>query len=516
MNYQSVGPDERLAQNTSHLMEHSKPSANTDNNNIIPTATTSATTKHNNTKINNNSGDCESRTTSRKQQERDLVECTSNESNAALDKETSDARLTNSTAKVNSNLTTSQLTETTDSDQQEVQQHAEERQLQQQEVQSWPPPPANNRSILILREIDPNVPESSVKEIFDSENCPTRPVHCEHALQNSWYVTFKNDEDARLALAYIRRHVVTWNGHPIMARYKPKPAVPSAVNQPPPHHHQHFVPTMVIQHITGGVVPQILATNTLSSTTAPAAAIVTTQRTNINGVGDVADAPLQTLAGHGGSDSMIAMHMAPESMVGSHHHNSSLTSIDQQPTAPLIGGHHHHHQPSSTYCIPQSSSPMMHLGGTNHLHHHQIPGAPQHYGYSAVAYYSQHGPVMAPWHYTNGPQYDLSEVFIYNGLAPYPSSNNKPSNSKVNLATLGPTTVSSAALLGVPVSRNAGVPSLSTSSETILSYQNQPHQPQHHQQHYHNHRNNNTQHQPRHYPPRDSGSVAKQSQSTRR
>lgn len=117
------------------------------------------------------------------------------------------------------------------------------------EQESDPPvpfkPPANNRSILILREIEANSPESSVRDIFNSENCPSKPVHCEYALQNSWYVTFKDDEDARLALAYIRKNIVRWKGKPIMARYKPKPPAPSAANQPPPRH--HIVSPIIIQ-----------------------------------------------------------------------------------------------------------------------------------------------------------------------------------------------------------------------------------------------------------------------------
>jgi len=229
----------------------------------------------------------------------------------------------------------------------------------QQELHSktTPAPPANNRTVLILREIDQNVPQNLVKEIFD--NCPTQPIHCEHALHNSWYVSFENDEDARLALAYIRKHVVSWNGNPIMARYKPKPAVPSSVNQ-------QTRPSML---------------------------------------------------------------------------------VSDQHRLPMYPNSH------------QAGLPMI-----NMLPNHQINEAPQHYGYSSVAYYGQHGQVMTPWHYTNGPQYDLSGIFVYNGLAPYASSNPK-------LTVARSKTVSSASLLGKPLG-NSNSP-LSMDPQQAMTYQSQ-------------------------------------------
>lgn len=79
----------------------------------------------------------------------------------------------------------------------------------------------NNRSILLLREINSDTPEQLVKDIFVKTS---QPVRAEYAHNNSWYVTFKNDEEARLALAYIRNYEIEWNNKPIMARIKSKPA----------------------------------------------------------------------------------------------------------------------------------------------------------------------------------------------------------------------------------------------------------------------------------------------------
>lgn len=57
--------------------------------------------------------------------------------------------------------------------------------------------------------------------LFSSENCP-RPISCEFAANNSWYITFESDEDAQKAFKYLREEVKEFQGKPIMARIKPK------------------------------------------------------------------------------------------------------------------------------------------------------------------------------------------------------------------------------------------------------------------------------------------------------
>lgn len=42
--------------------------------------------------------------------------------------------------------------------------------------------------------------------IFSGENCP-KLVSCEFAHNNSWYITFENDEDAQRAFRYLREEV---------------------------------------------------------------------------------------------------------------------------------------------------------------------------------------------------------------------------------------------------------------------------------------------------------------------
>ena len=374
-----------------------------------------------------------------------------------------------------------------------------EQQQQQQHVPSQQPP-ANNRSILILREIDPNSSEASVRDIFDSESCPSKPVHCEYALHNSWYVTFKDDEDARLALAYIRKHIVKWNGQPIMARYKPKPAVPSASNQPPPH----IVPTMVMQTAaavaSGQINPQVAGATIIDSAAGGAPGGVTADlavtSANVASAAAVASNAATSVV-NGGQQVVMS------SMI-----NSSTSQAATAAASPTSGA-----APNGGPVLLPYAHQAMHLGGAgangtssngangmmqsaqhhhshhhhqhHHHQHHQMSGTPHHYGYSAVAYYNPNGPMLTPWHYSNGPQYDLSEVFIYNGLAPYPAS--KASNSKLG-ASSG--TISGAALLGGEV-----------------LYQQQAHHHHHlsshhdnnHHHHHHHHHHQSSQHHNAHH-----------------
>lgn len=60
-----------------------------------------------------------------------------------------------------------------------------------------------------------------LQALFSSESCP-RPIACEFAANNSWYITFESDEDAQKAFKYLREEVKEFQGKPIMARIKPK------------------------------------------------------------------------------------------------------------------------------------------------------------------------------------------------------------------------------------------------------------------------------------------------------
>lgn len=82
--------------------------------------------------------------------------------------------------------------------------------------------PNHKRCIVILREIPDSTPLEEIKSLFSGKNCP-KYISCEFAHNDSWYVTFENDEDAQKAYKYLREEVCTFQGNPIMARIKAKP-----------------------------------------------------------------------------------------------------------------------------------------------------------------------------------------------------------------------------------------------------------------------------------------------------
>ncbi|BES98276.1 Hypothetical protein NTJ_11091 [Nesidiocoris tenuis] len=82
--------------------------------------------------------------------------------------------------------------------------------------------PNHKRCIVILREIPESTPLEEVKGLFSGKNCP-KLISCEFAHNNSWYVTFENDEDAQKAYRFLREEVREFQGKPIMARIKAKP-----------------------------------------------------------------------------------------------------------------------------------------------------------------------------------------------------------------------------------------------------------------------------------------------------
>ncbi|XP_054168059.1 putative uncharacterized protein DDB_G0282133 isoform X3 [Oppia nitens] len=91
--------------------------------------------------------------------------------------------------------------------------------------------PLHKRCVLILREIPEFTVAKDIENLFNGENCP-KFVCCEFAHNQSWYVTFENDEDAQRAYRYIREEIKVFpkTGKPIMARIKAKPIVHSVSN----------------------------------------------------------------------------------------------------------------------------------------------------------------------------------------------------------------------------------------------------------------------------------------------
>ncbi|XP_076312972.1 uncharacterized protein LOC143226198 isoform X3 [Tachypleus tridentatus] len=83
--------------------------------------------------------------------------------------------------------------------------------------------PNHHCCVLILREIPETTAVKDIEALFSGDDCP-KSAKCEFAHNDSWYVTFESDEDVQKAYRYLREKVRTFQGKPIMARIKVKPA----------------------------------------------------------------------------------------------------------------------------------------------------------------------------------------------------------------------------------------------------------------------------------------------------
>jgi len=75
------------------------------------------------------------------------------------------------------------------------------------------------RCIVILREIPEETPIEELKALFDHPNCP-KWVGFEFAHNDSWYITFECEDDARQAYHYLHEEVQVFRNKPLMARIK--------------------------------------------------------------------------------------------------------------------------------------------------------------------------------------------------------------------------------------------------------------------------------------------------------
>lgn len=87
------------------------------------------------------------------------------------------------------------------------------------------------RCIVILREIPESTPVEEVKALFIHPDCP-KWVSFEFAHNDSWYVTFDCEEDAKKAYKYLREEVKNFHGRPLMARIKAKTLLSRTVYLP--------------------------------------------------------------------------------------------------------------------------------------------------------------------------------------------------------------------------------------------------------------------------------------------
>jgi la-related protein 4 len=82
---------------------------------------------------------------------------------------------------------------------------------------------ASRRCVLILRDIDKDTPIEEVTGLFDNQQCSVRCLGCEFAGNKSWYITFKNEQEAHIGVQFLKEKVQTFKGETLFARIKTQP-----------------------------------------------------------------------------------------------------------------------------------------------------------------------------------------------------------------------------------------------------------------------------------------------------
>lgn len=79
----------------------------------------------------------------------------------------------------------------------------------------------HKRSVVIVREIDKDTPLEVITGLFDK--CQAKCVQCEFAGNRSWYLTFRDELEAQIAVQHLKEEVQTFNGEALYARIKTLP-----------------------------------------------------------------------------------------------------------------------------------------------------------------------------------------------------------------------------------------------------------------------------------------------------
>lgn len=80
----------------------------------------------------------------------------------------------------------------------------------------------HKRCVVVLREIDKETSSDEIMSLFD-KCAEAKCLHCEFAGNRSWYLSFKDEHEAQIAVAYIKEDVQTFKGENLFARIKTHP-----------------------------------------------------------------------------------------------------------------------------------------------------------------------------------------------------------------------------------------------------------------------------------------------------
>lgn len=228
--------------------------------------------------------------------------------------------------------------------------------------------PLSKRCVVILRDAPEEVKEENIKKMFEMEKCPVTLIKCEFVSAGFWYLFFASDEDAQTAFRYLKETLVTYPGtnSQIMARIKAKP--------------------IVSQRNKSLKAPNVIRPIGIVTAPSPGGSTVSNQSAAVS--------PVSSISGSvNNATVLIPNHVTPpypaiiSDTVGVAPYSSANTIYSPYPPNVPI--------------LPNSRIPQV---------------------FSSTYY--PHSPAMIPLPNTSsGHCYDLSSIFVTNGLAPhtYPS-----------------------------------------------------------------------------------------------
>ncbi|KAH9423679.1 La- protein 4 [Dermatophagoides pteronyssinus] len=251
--------------------------------------------------------------------------------------------------------------------------------------------PNSKRRVVILRDVPVEITRDTIIKIFEESKCPVKLEKCESTHNQSYYLYFHGDEDAQKAMTYLRDDLVYYptTQIPILARIKAKPTV---------RHHTNQTNTN-----------PVLGPNGKPNTVVLGAPMPVPPHNVISPIGIVtAPSPVgSTISSHSAAVSPVS------SMSG-----SFINASNQQPN-----------HSTTTVLLPTSATIPGGPPGTaeSTLNAIPYPNAANVYPYNVPPLTRVYPPTpfYAPIMTSISNAYDLSTVFVANGLAPHytPNSN---------------------------------------------------------------------------------------------
>lgn len=189
---------------------------------------------------------------------------------------------------------------------------------------------STQRCVIIMREVSPSAQLDQIKSLFvDKEpSCPPCD-QCESAGNDSWYITFSNEDNAQRALQYLKVNVQTFLDKPIRARIKAHSQAPVSTRPPPTNNVTSNSP-MMSPHTPSIVYPAINRVISASPSTflSPSSSPILTDAHNVMLTAPYAHhQPQQFIVQTPTANSPVAVSASPSSFINNKHYDQSNQQV---------------------------------------------------------------------------------------------------------------------------------------------------------------------------------------------